>query len=159
MQCVLVRHGEAGWDAPSDEQRALTLVGEHHVTLAANWLADQWQPDLLIHSPFIRARQTADVFLSRYPGLQRRQSDSLQPEVTLAELEALMLSANAERLLLVGHNPQLSRALRWFCGEDINEVMAPASMALIDTPVIAQHTGRLQWLRHAPEYEQIARRQ
>ncbi len=159
MQCVFVRHGEASWDAPSDSQRRLTLVGEHHAGLAANWLADQWQPDLLIHSPFTRARQTADIFLSRFPGLQRQRSDRLQPDVSLAELEALMLAADTERLLLIGHNPQLSRALRWFCGDDIDEVMAPASMALIDTPVVAQHSGRLQWLRHAPEYGQIARRQ
>lgn len=159
MQCVLVRHGEAAWDAPSDAQRQLTRVGEHHAGLAANWLADQWQPELLIHSPFVRARQTAEVFLARYPGLQRRQSDHLQPEVTLAQLETLIVAADSERLLLIGHNPQLSRALSWFCGEDIDEAMAPASMALIDLPVIAKDTGRLQWLRHAPEYEHVARRQ
>lgn len=159
MQCVLVRHGDAGWDAPSDEQRPLTAVGEHHVSLAANWLVEHWRPDLLIHSPLLRARQTADIFLSRYPRLLCRQSDRLQPDVSVAELEDLLGSVDLEHVLIIGHNPQLSRALRWLCGETIDDVMAPASMALIEAPVFAKYTGQLRWLRHAPEFQHIARQQ
>lgn len=159
MQCVFVRHGEASWDAPTDAARPLTAHGQHQVQLAARWLSSQWEPELLIHSPLQRACETADAFLAQYPQMNTLESDSLLPDVSPQTLEQMLQHAVPERLLLVGHNPLFSRLLTWFCGADIEEVMAPASMAMIDLPVVAQAAGRLCWLRHAPSYEQIVRRQ
>ncbi len=159
MECVFVRHGEASLDANSDFERLLTPVGEVQVIAASQWLARHWRADRVLVSPYHRAQQTAAAFIEAMPGLAWSDADFLTPDTNLSFLNDALAERSEERLLLVGHNPLFSNALSWFCGEDLREVMAPASMARIDMTVAARGFGRLQWLRHAPDYSTIARRQ
>ncbi|MBB3046131.1 phosphohistidine phosphatase [Litorivivens lipolytica] len=156
MECVFVRHGEASWEAATDAERSLTPAGEAHARAAARWLSEHWQPNLILVSPYRRAQQTAAEFLGCYSGVSRKNHPSLTPDSSLQKLEQAIDDAGVERLLLIGHNPLFSNSISWFCGDDMREVMAPASLALIELPVVCRDAGRLRWLRHAPDYSQIA---
>lgn len=156
MECVFVRHGEASLRANSDRERCLTSAGLSQVTVAATWLNANWQPEYILVSPFVRAQQSAEAFLSFYPQAKAQNSEALTPDVSLGELQEAIARTAVDRLLLIGHNPLFSNALSWFCGDELREVMAPASMALVDLPVAARGVGRLRWLRHAPNYQAIA---
>ncbi len=142
--------------ANSDRERCLTPGGLSQVKAAATWLSAHWQPQQILVSPYARAQQTAEAFAPHYPNANSQNSEALTPDVSLGRLEEAIAQTDAERLLLIGHNPLFSHALTWFCGDELREVMAPASMALIELPVVAAGVGRLRWLRHAPNYQTIA---
>ena len=92
MDLYLLRHGEAG-QAPRDEDRELTERGHEQARAVAAGLA--WiNPglDAILTSPLPRAVQTADALA---PGHGPDEPLALLPE-------------RGERVLLVGHEPQMS---------------------------------------------------
>ena len=64
--------------------------------------------DLLLHSPLLRARQTADVFCDFFPVKKREESDRLKPDREVEPLFETMGAASVSSLALVGHQPFLS---------------------------------------------------
>ncbi|MGB0734172.1 MAG: SixA phosphatase family protein, partial [Pontibacterium sp.] len=60
MKYFFLRHGQAGWDAPSDAARQLTPKGEHDVCEVIKHHQTQLAGiELIVHSPMVRARQSA----------------------------------------------------------------------------------------------------
>ena len=106
MDLYLLRHGEAG-QAPRDEDRELTERGHEQARAVAAGLA--WlNPglDAILTSPLPRAVQTAQP-VARALGLEVQTADALAPGHGPDEPLAL-LSGRGERVLLVGHEPQMS---------------------------------------------------
>lgn len=62
MKLILVRHGEANavnhTSIKTDAQRTLTALGLKQAQQTADWINKHYKPDLLIVSPYVRARQT-----------------------------------------------------------------------------------------------------
>lgn len=72
MKIWVMRHGEAGFNAPSDSQRTLTPNGEKMAYLQGQWLAKRLSEqnralDKIIVSPYTRTQQTYEQVMS---GLQ-----------------------------------------------------------------------------------------
>ena len=106
MDLYLLRHGEAG-QAPRDEDRELTERGHEQARAVAAGLA--WlNPglDAILTSPLPRAVQTAQP-VARVLGLEVQTVDALAPGHGPEEPLAL-LPGRGERVLLVGHEPQMS---------------------------------------------------
>jgi len=110
-QIILLRHAHA--EPPTgdqtDESRPLTEGGVREATAAAAWLKEHGaEPDKLLCSPAARTRETADRLVASM-GLQAGlQLDPRIYEATPAELiQVLEEHAEADCLLLVGHNPGL----------------------------------------------------
>src|SRR5438067_4279335 len=106
MDLYLLRHGEAG-QAPRDEDRELTERGHEQARAIAAGLA--WlNPglDIILASPLPRAIQTAQP-LARALGLEVQTAAALAPGHGPHEPLAL-LAGRGERVLLVGHEPQMS---------------------------------------------------
>lgn len=62
MQVLIMRHGEAVIDAPSDSLRPLTDDGREESRQMALWLAKQTiNIEQVLVSPYVRAQQTLDV--------------------------------------------------------------------------------------------------
>jgi len=111
---TLLRHAQAEpvRAGASDRERQLDRRGHSEAADAAQRLADTTPlPDLLLVSPAVRTRQTADCVM-RHLALARlalRLDESLylaEPEVLL---DALGLCPDAaQHILVVGHNPGLS---------------------------------------------------
>ena len=62
MRVTLIRHGEAGDDAPDDESRALTVRGRSDTRRVGRVLARRGiRFSLIVSSPLVRAVQTAEI--------------------------------------------------------------------------------------------------
>lgn len=159
MELVIVRHGEASWDAKTDMERQLTERGQSQIQAACQWLEEaQWQADEVWVSPYRRAKQSAAVLNQKWQAPLRRKA-SLGPDSDLKELETMLATFRGDRLMLVAHNPLLSNAIaRWHDGSQQSYWgLQPASMAMLTAEVFSAGTATLQWLRHYPNYDHNGR--
>jgi phosphohistidine phosphatase len=111
MRVTLIRHGEAGDDAPRDELRSLTLRGRAAVARVGRTLHRRGGDfSLIVSSPLVRALQTAEILAATlgYAG-RLVASDALVPEAPVSEaLDLLSSLAEEESVALVAHEPILS---------------------------------------------------
>jgi phosphohistidine phosphatase len=120
VNLVIMRHGEAEPLSSQDSQRQLTAKGRADVTRMAQWAATSYQPfDYIIHSPFIRTQQTAELMWqvqSTKPMLQTLAE--LVPEGDCQQVQlyvdALLETNTNARVLLVSHMPLVSFLVETF---------------------------------------------
>jgi len=117
MNIFLLRHGIAvergtpGFDA--DSERPLTPKGKRQLRKSAAAMKKmKLRFDLILSSPYERARRTAEIVADELKLKKRLKfSDSLKFEGDPERLidEIARLKPKPENLLLVGHEPYLSR--------------------------------------------------
>jgi phosphohistidine phosphatase len=113
MKLYVLRHAEAepATGGMSDEERQLTEQGKERMAQAARGMRRLGlEFDAIMTSPLARARQTAEIVATEY-------NDEPSPQ-TMLELAAGTSAARAvaalaplarhERIMIVGHEPQLS---------------------------------------------------
>lgn len=113
MQLLLLRHGKAenrSSVGQTDFSRALLEKGREQARNAARLLREaEMLPELVLCSPLVRTRQTAETFTAAAeisgPVSQVWLSSGMNPETALKELAAF---PEFERIMLVGHEPDLS---------------------------------------------------
>lgn len=121
MRLYLVRHGLANWPSWGgvDADRPLNPAGLRILQTAGPRLAALGlHPDLILHSPYRRAQQTAEVLAEALGVADRRQVyDELRPGFNAKDLKKL-LAAHAQRseLMLVGHAPDVAEIVRCLTG-------------------------------------------
>jgi phosphohistidine phosphatase len=119
MELVLMRHGKAeNFNPEGDFQRALVEKGREQARRAARTLkAAGLLPEIVLTSPLIRARQTADEFCqtANMPGpvIQSWLASGMAPETAMAELQAF---GDFKRIAIVGHEPDFSILVEWVLG-------------------------------------------
>ena len=120
MELLLLRHGQAEDHsaAGGDFARALVEKGVEQARYAARLLGDANSlPELVLTSPLVRARQTADAFTGEaaMPGaiVQSWLACGMAPETALEELTAY---PDFERIMIVGHEPDFSRFIQYALG-------------------------------------------
>ena len=108
MEVLVVRHGLA--EDSSSGERALTEEGRAQFQKICRRLVDSLALsfDLLLHSPLLRAKQTADIFCDFFPVEKREESDQLKPDADVEPLFEMMGAFSVPSLALVGHQPFLS---------------------------------------------------
>ena len=110
MRVTLIRHAEAGDDAPRDEARTLTLRGRADARRVGRALAERGvQFSMMVSSPLVRAVQTAEILarIARWP--QALEASQLAPGLSVASALTLVGEQGSSGLVLVGHEPGLSR--------------------------------------------------
>jgi phosphohistidine phosphatase len=112
MKLYLVRHGPAESQSRTgrDFDRALTIDGRQRVHLVALELGKRGEsPKRIISSPLRRTVETAEV-VSTALGLDPScsLSDDLAPCGDAAALVRRLLAERARRVMLVGHEPDMS---------------------------------------------------
>jgi phosphohistidine phosphatase len=104
----LLRHGDAADAADDDASRPLTENGERQARAAGATLAALGERiDVCLTSPKLRALQTAQLACDTL-GLEPEVSESLRG----GDFEPAGLAAGRGNVLLVGHEPDLSRAIQ-----------------------------------------------
>ena len=110
---IAVEHGTPGYEADAD--RPLTPKGERRL----GGIADAMEAmgltfGLILSSPLVRARQTAEI-VAEALGLKKKLefSDALMPDGDAKALIATLnkLEPKPENVLLVGHEPYLSELI------------------------------------------------
>jgi phosphohistidine phosphatase len=139
---VLLRHGTAvdrGVGGLDDAERPLVPKGEREARNAGRALrALKFRADAVITSPLVRARQTAQIAAAEL-GVPSTEDDALAPGFDRKALELLVTRHAGERLVLVGHDPDLSGLIRDLAGAHV--ALAKGGAARIDLP-----GGELRWL-------------
>jgi phosphohistidine phosphatase len=115
MEIYILRHGIAvergtpGYKKDSD--RPLTKEGEEKMQqIAQALLAMRLQPDLILSSPYERAARTARIVADELD-TEVTFTDLLTPDGNAGELIAEINDARPQRVLLVGHEPDLSQLI------------------------------------------------
>ena len=115
MRVTLIRHAEAGDDAPRDEARALTVRGREDARRLGQALARRGvEFSLIVTSPLVRAVQTAEIVAAEIGYRDRLAvTDLLIPEGTASRVIAFLRSTERElegspSIALVAHEPILS---------------------------------------------------
>ncbi len=126
MKLVLVRHAEAAPGSP-DELRALTPAGhEQAQRLGEQLRADGVEPDAVLSSPLLRARETAaDLGFGEAQPLEE-----LGPGATADDVKAA-IRGRGERVVVVGHQPDCGRIAAALRGGD-EPAFPPAGAQIIE---------------------------
>ncbi|MEH1789399.1 phosphohistidine phosphatase SixA [Nostoc sp.] len=162
MELYLIRHGIAEDQGLGikDEERSLTKEGRQKTEKVAQKLVKLGLNfDLILTSPLVRARQTAEILIAEKLSSQLEESSHLAPDGQISSwlkdwLEPRNYSQNTQ-LALVGHEPNLSNwaeILLW--GEaKASLVLKKAGMIGIKLPETGSPLGRSQmfWLT-PPKY-------
>ena len=124
MLYSLFRHGEAEYRAGSDASRKLTESGRmNNQSIAQQLIRKEAKFSHALCSPYRRAQQTASGLKSVYPALRFEECDLLTPDSDLNRLVGFLESYCPDSpdtsLLLVGHNPLLSRLLNFLLDEGV----------------------------------------
>ena len=104
MRLFLVRHAHAV-DGTPDELRPLSERGREEARELAARLSSAL-PDVVLSSPLLRARETADA-IARASGAPLRVDDRLAPGATVDGLLAASADQNGT-VVAVGHQPDCS---------------------------------------------------
>jgi phosphohistidine phosphatase len=110
MRLYIMRHGPAEESSPSgrDYDRPLSEPGRTRTNAVAHELARRGErPQKIFSSPLVRARQTADI-VARVLGIAVEIRDELAPSEAAPDIVREINDAALERVLLVGHAPDVS---------------------------------------------------
>ena len=139
-ELILLRHAHAETAAAgqADLDRPLSAEGLAEAEAAGRWLAEnRLVPDCVLCSPARRSRETLEAVLGAIGYVDQRIEPSIY-EATPGALIALAdAHSQAERLLMVGHNPgfeQLAALLHSGQSGDYRG-MPPAGVAVLSLPV------------------------
>ena len=121
MELFLLRHGRAVERGTpgfaNDADRPLTPQGRRQLRkIAAAMRQMELSFDAILSSPFLRARQTAEIVAAELKLKKRLAfSDELQPGGNAKKLTQRLaaLKPQPETILLVGHEPDLSNLISW----------------------------------------------
>ena len=116
MDLILLRHGKAEDTNPKgDAARELVAKGRDQAHKAARLLKhSKWLPEIVLTSPLVRARQTAEEFCAHAglpgPVIQGWLNCGMDPANALRELAGFR---EFKRIGIVGHEPDFSRFVEW----------------------------------------------
>jgi phosphohistidine phosphatase len=150
IQLGLLRHADAGdpeaWTG-DDADRPLSAKGEAQAERLATFLHGvRYAVDAVISSPKVRARQTAEIVADGL-GAEVRDDDRLGGPLDLAVIDAILDDAGSpERVVLSGHDPDLSELLNELSGSN-GLAMKKGAFARVDVRGrVADGRGTLRWL-------------
>ena len=108
MRLFIVRHAEAAAGEP-DDLRPLTAAGREHARRLGEQLAErEVQPDAVLSSPLLRARETA-AEIAKAVGVEAEADERLAPGADPDDVRAAA-SGRGDTVVVVGHQPDCGRA-------------------------------------------------
>jgi len=149
VELCLLRHAHAGdsttWEE-ADELRPLTEKGRRQAERLARHLQTAgFAPDVVLASPLVRARETAEIVaeILRAP---LRIDPRLGEMLDMASVEEMLADAgDPRRPVLVGHDPDFSELASELVGAPI--AMRKGTLARIDVErPLEPGGGELRWL-------------
>lgn len=148
MDLLILRHADADTEAVHDEDRRLSEKGEGQAKKVAKFLkTNGLEPDLILTSPVRRAQKTAAI-VAEHLDLDCTGASwaacGMEPQTATHELRHHI---KAERVLLVGHEPDLSKLAAFLLGlRDPSQLrVRKASLTLLELTALAPGAARLQW--------------
>ena len=142
MQLYLLRHADADTRAATDDERTLSEKGEQQALRVADFCkARGLKPDAILASPLPRAQQTAKPVAKAFSmevTTARWLACGAVPAATVAQL-AERKSLHA--VMLVGHEPDMSRLVAHLIGAENGDVIHIRKASLTAIEVVAFQAG------------------
>jgi phosphohistidine phosphatase len=114
MRVLIVRHAEAAPGEP-DDLRPLTAAGRTHARdLGRRLRKSGFEPDAVVASPLLRARETALAIDLGEPEVDARLAPGASPDDVRAAA-----AGRGDTVLLVGHQPDCGRAVLALAGVEV----------------------------------------
>jgi phosphohistidine phosphatase len=161
MNLLLVRHGkaEAHGHPQGDGARALTAKGQMQSRKVGRFLCrEELVPDLVLSSPLVRARETAELLCEEAGGgspvIEEWLSCGMRPEEALGELAAYQ--GRLDTVALVGHEPDFSGLVGHVLGAEAGYVRVKKASVILLSVDPPRRSGVLQfslWPSHLPELD------
>jgi phosphohistidine phosphatase len=155
MDLYLIRHADAkalGEDGIQDDaDRPLTARGrEESRTLSGVLQKRGVQLGLVVASPLVRARQTAEGLLANWkdPVPALTECDEVSPDGKARKLSKFLRGQSADAIAVVGHMPGIAEYAAWLIGSKKAQLdLAKAGVAHIVCPDGPRKgEGTLEWL-------------
>lgn len=149
MKLYFVRHGRAEnreeWFR-EDSLRPLTKEGKQRMAVSAEKMQTLGlAPDAILTSPLVRARQTADI-VADVLGVEVVELEALGPGFSVNRLQGVLADfADAESLMLVGHEPDFSFTVEDLIGGG-SVLVKKGSLIRVDLDSLAPPRGELVWM-------------
>lgn len=165
MKVLIIRHGPAGdkrrWarTGQPDTKRPLTAKGREKTRRASKGLRRVAPSlDLIVTSPLIRARQTAQIVAKAVKLSKILEIPELKPEAAPAALLHWLQGRREASIAVVGHEPQLGRFIAWVCARSREPltVLKKGQCALLDIDAAAGH-ATLLWSLKPSQLRLLAR--
>ena len=159
---ILMRHAKSSWDHPSlkDLERPLNARGERDAPLmGSHFSAWGLDPELLVSSPAVRARETA-LWVARalsYPEENIRMAPALYEQGVAGILSVIHALPEAlETVCLFGHNPDISEAVGALGGEPVSSLPTAGLVCLLfavdDWAAVMPGVGRINRFEYPKRY-------
>jgi phosphohistidine phosphatase len=151
MNIYIMRHGEAGYHASSDTQRALTPYGIKQSQQVAYWLQQQAiQLDYALVSPYLRAQQTFAEVNNILSVNQVEIDPTLTPAGSperIADYLLTLSDPNINGLLIVSHLPLVGYLVNQLCPSVSPPMFNTAAVACIH--ISPGRKTAFQWMHSA----------
>lgn len=159
----LLRHAKSSWkdETLADFERPLNSRGKRTTqTLSAFFTKERVNPDLILSSCAVRARQTIEAILRSGKLRNELRFDERIYEATAERLFDVISEVEkaVQSVMIVGHNPGLEELLAFLTGE--SKTMPTGALAKItfkdsNWNSIGPGKGTLEWLVKPKELEKI----
>ncbi|MCB1060386.1 MAG: phosphohistidine phosphatase SixA [Calditrichaeota bacterium] len=165
MYIYLVRHAiavEHGTPGYKDSDRPLTEEGIERMQKAARGLAHFIDPpDLIVSSPYLRAKQTAEILAV---ALQSRDGITEWPMLTPASAPTGVFanlnenSSTTNSVMLVGHEPHISRLTALLLGTKSDAIrFKKGAVCALECPAhLVPGCAELQWFLTPKQLRRLA---
>lgn len=135
-ELILLRHAhaEAATLGADDSERALSPIGKQEAQAAGEWLKSHaLKPDRILCSPSKRTRETTDRVCSVLGDVELLISDDIYEASPGTLLDLIEDNSDANRLLVVGHNPGLEQLVALLNSGQSSDFrgMPPAAIAVL----------------------------
>ena len=153
MNLYLLRHGEAEASASTSAGRKLTEAGHLEiVSVAMQFASRRLEMDACFVSPALRAKQTAETFLSHiFNAPEPSIIDELSANQRASNLMHFLGHINANNVLLVSHNPILSELLALLTKGNVDNlvILDTGDLACVSLEVIGLGMGTCPFILQA----------
>ena len=138
-ELILLRHAHAepAGKGQADLPRPLSAEGLAEAEAAGRWLAEnKLVPDCILCSPSRRTRETLEAVLAAIGYVDQRIEPSIYEATPGTLISLAHTHGEAERLMLVGHNPGLERLAALLHSGQTGEYrgMPPGGIAVLSVP-------------------------
>ncbi|RLV60372.1 phosphohistidine phosphatase SixA [Parashewanella curva] len=151
MQFFLMRHGEASFNAKTDDARVLTPNGKAQASQIGHWLNEQVETfDLILVSPYVRAQQTWDEVkksLGKVPRIESltELTPDADPERCAIAVEAYAQHYQAKNTLVIAHMPLLGYLVSELVSDIEPPLFSTAGVAVVEmnsasSKLLVQHS-------------------
>ncbi|HTK80717.1 MAG TPA: phosphohistidine phosphatase SixA [Bacteroidota bacterium] len=157
MTLYLLRHGDALESGYDDTSRPLSLIGEEQAATVANFFTAMRYPvGTILSSPFVRARQMAEIIGMKLGKGKPESTEFLVPGTNEKQLFQQLNDLRSGSALLIGHEPHLrtTASLLLSGSRELFVEFRKATLACIDCPRgVEPEAGALKWIVRVEQME------